>query len=58
MDVCLLVWWKPVTVEDFVSEYADNFDYNNDTLMGHDTTHIMGIIACQTSASSTSSAIL
>ena len=27
---------------------ADNFDYNEDTTTGHDTTHVMGIIACQT----------
>lgn len=32
----------------FCQWIADNFDYNEDTLAGHDTTHVMGIIACQT----------
>ena len=27
---------------------ADNFDFNEDTLTGNDTTQIMGIITCQT----------
>ena len=27
---------------------ADNFDYNEDTTTGHDTTHVMGVIARQT----------
>ena len=31
----------------FTQWVADNFDYNEDTLTGHDTTHVMGIIACQ-----------
>jgi len=30
---------------------ADNFDYNEDSLTGHDSTHVMGIIACQVKTS-------
>ena len=32
----------------FCQWVADNFDYNKDTISGHDTTHTMGIITCQT----------
>ena len=32
----------------FCQWVADNFDYNEDTTTGHDTTHVMGVIACQT----------
>ena len=32
----------------FCQWVADNFDWNEDILTGHDTTHVMGIIACQT----------
>ena len=32
----------------FCQWVADNFDYNEDTVSGHDTTHVMGIISCQT----------
>ena len=31
----------------FCQWVADNFDYNEDTVSGHNTTHVMGIIACQ-----------
>jgi hypothetical protein len=34
--------------EGFCQWVADNFDYNEDTLTGHDTTHVMGVITCQT----------
>ena len=34
----------------FCQWVADNFDYNDDTISGHDTTHTMGIITCQTNA--------
>ena len=32
----------------FCQWVADNFDYNEDTTTGHDTTLVMGVIACQT----------
>ncbi len=35
----------------FCQWVADNFDYNEDTLTEHDTTHVMGIITCQTPGS-------
>ena len=35
----------------FCQWVADNFDYNEDTISGHDSTHVMGIIACQTPCS-------
>ncbi|XP_048236850.1 uncharacterized protein LOC125372026 [Haliotis rufescens] len=35
----------------FCQWVADNFDYNEDTVTGHNSTHVMGIIACQTQAS-------
>ena len=31
----------------FCQWVAYNFDYNEDTLTGHDTTHVMGLITCQ-----------
>ena len=37
----------------FYQWVADNFDYNEDVITGHDTTHVMGIIACQVGQSST-----
>ncbi|XP_048253265.1 uncharacterized protein LOC124140320 [Haliotis rufescens] len=37
--------------EGFCQWIADNFDYNEDTISGHNSTHVMGIIACQTPAS-------
>jgi hypothetical protein len=36
----------------FCQWVADNFDYNEDTLTGQDTTHVMGMIACQIGQSS------
>ena len=36
----------------FCQWVADNFDYNEDTISGHNTTHVMGIIACQQTSSS------
>ncbi|XP_071081970.1 uncharacterized protein [Haliotis cracherodii] len=34
----------------FCQWIADNFDYNEDTLNGHQSTHVMGIVTCQTPA--------
>ena len=36
--------------EVFCQWVADNFDYNEDTLNGQQTTHVMGIVTCQTPA--------
>ena len=38
----------------FCQWVADNFDFNEDTLTGLDTTHVMGMIACQIGQSSIS----
>ena len=39
---------KSDTNPQFCQWIADNFDFNEDTLTGSDTTHVMGIITCQT----------
>ena len=36
----------------FCQWVADNFDFNEDTLTGQDTTHVIGMIVCQIGQSS------
>ena len=35
----------------FCQWVADNFDYNEDSATGHDSTHVMGITGCQSQES-------
>lgn len=38
------------TAKGFSQWVADNFDHNEDTLNGHQSTHVMGVITCQAPA--------